>query len=121
MPETLDGTHGIWKTPLYFFKPLYKEFDFDFDPCPINPPYDQKTKEAFIMKAIEESELGKLCVMLLPVSTSSKIFHEHIQPKAKEIRFIKGRINFIGINSQGIKTKNKCGKKDSMLVVFDGR
>jgi len=23
-----------WKTPLYIYEPLNKEFNFDFDPCP---------------------------------------------------------------------------------------
>jgi hypothetical protein len=38
----------------------------------INPPYSRKLKEAFVRKAISESKKGKLCVMLLPVSTSTK-------------------------------------------------
>ena len=54
------------------------------------------------MKAIEVARTGALCILLLPVSTSTKIFHEYIQPNAKEIRFIKGRIKFAGYNSKGI-------------------
>ena len=38
--------------------------------------------------------------MLLPVSTSTKIFHEIIYPNAK-IRFLKGRIKFLGHNTKG--------------------
>lgn len=71
--------------------------------------------------------------MLLPVSTSTKLFHEVIQPNAKEIRFIKGRIGFIGINAKGeyVNWKNwdrkapvgskevsNSGMHDSMIVVF---
>src|SRR6185503_4312196 len=95
-----------WATPEDFYKKLDAEFHFEYDPCPlfsandglqfdwadrnfINPPYNRKLKEAFIMKSIEESKKGKLCVMLLPVSTSTKIFHDHILPNAKQIRFIK--------------------------------
>ena len=71
--------------------------------------------------------------MLLPVSTSTKLFHEVIQPNAKEIRFIKGRLPFIGINTKGeyvnwnqwdrkapdnaIHVKNS-GMHDSMIVIF---
>ena len=63
----------------------------------------------------------KLCVMLLPVSTSTKIFHDVILPNAKEIRFVKKRISFEGINTKGELVKNKCGMHDSMIVVFDGK
>ena len=127
-----------WATPDYFYSELNNEFNFDFDPCPlfanfnglrmewgkrnfINPPYSVKLKELFVNKAIEESKKGKLCVCLLPVSTSTKLFHNVIQPNAKEIRFIKGRIKFVGINTFGIRVDNKSGMHDSMLVIFDGR
>lgn len=130
-----------WKTPDYFYKELHKEFKFTFDPCPlnhdvtkwngltinwkkrnfINPPYSRQLKVSFVLKAIEESKKGKLCVMLLPVSTSTKLFHDHIYPNAKAIRFIKGRIKFEGINTKGELVKNKCGMHDSMIVIFDGR
>lgn len=126
-----------WQTPKELYAGLDHEFKFDFDPCPvdplfdglsiewkdrnyINPPYSRKLKEAFIRKAFEESKKGKLCVMLLPVSTSTKIFHEIIYPHA-EIRFLKGRVRFKGINTFGKEVLNKCGMHDSMIVVFDGR
>jgi site-specific DNA-methyltransferase (adenine-specific) len=124
-----------WKTPDYFYNELNKEFNFNFDPCPlfsnfnglviewkecnfINPPYSRKLKEAFVIKALEESKKGKKCVLLLPVSTSTKLFHEVIQPNAKEIRFIKGRIKFVGVNTFGQKVSEKCGMHDSMIIVF---
>ena len=126
-----------WKTPKDFYDKLNKEFDFDFDPCPymhdmswngldvewgqinfVNPPYSRKLKEAFIMKAIEESKKGKYCVMLLPVSTSTKIFHDYILPNKKEIRFIRRRLKFSGYNSKGAFVDNKCGMYDSMLIIF---
>src|SRR5690554_5013330 len=88
-----------WETPPKLYQELDDEFNFDFDPCPINfgeitedtdglliewgernyinPPYSRKLKEAFVKKAIEEANKGKLCVMLLPVSTSTKLFHDH--------------------------------------------
>ena len=124
-----------WATPSDVYAALDSEFHFDFDPCPlnptfdglasnlgwglrnfINPPYSQKLKEAFIHKALEESRKGKLCVMLLPVSTSTKIFHEVIKPNAKEIRFVKGRIKFdyCGIHDP----KRNGGMHDSMIVIF---
>jgi len=128
-----------WKTPPEFYDKLNEEFNFDFDPCPltyddippdkdgllidwgkrnfINPPYSRILKEKFIIKAINESKKGKLCVMLLPVSTSTKIFHDHILPNQKQIRFVKGRIKFIGIDSCGNQAKG-AGMHDSMIVVF---
>lgn len=130
-----------WKTPEKVYNPLNEEFKFDFDPCPyqhdltkwdglkiewgesnfINPPYSRKLKEAFILKAIEESKKGKLCVMLIPVSTSSAIFHDHILPNKKEIRYIRGRVKFSGYNTKGEYVTNNSGMHDSMIVIFDGR
>ena len=127
-----------WKTPEEFYKQLDKEFFFDFDPCPyehniekwngldiewggvnfVNPPYSRKLKEAFIIKAIEESKKGKTCVCLLPVSTSTKLFHDYILPNKKEIRFVKGRIRFSGYNTKGEFVNNKAPMHDSMIVIF---
>ncbi len=124
-----------WETPQDFYNKLNNEFKFDFDPCPlnyqydglniewgdknfINPPYSRKLKEAFVKKAIEESNKGKLCVLLLPVSTSTKLFHNLILPNKKEIRFIKGRLKFSGVNTKGEYVNNKVGMHDSMLVIL---
>ena len=126
-----------WATPSYLYDELNNEFNFDFDPCPleeeikqdgllcewgrrnfINPPYSRKLKDEFVKKAVEESKKGKLCVLLLPVSTSTVLFHEVIKPNAKEIRFLKGRVKFIGINTRGEKVSNKCGMHDSMIVII---
>lgn len=59
--------------------------------------------------------------MLLPVSTSTKLFHDVIQPNAKEIRFLRGRVKFAGVNTKGEFVKDKPPMHDSMVVVFDGR
>ena len=124
-----------WETPKYLYEQLNLEFNFDFDPCPlrsnfdglkidcgkrnyINPPYSRDLKESFVLKAIEESKKGNLCVMLLPVSTSTKLFHNHILPNAKEIRFLYRRIRFLGINTKGEYVTNKAPMHDSMLVIF---
>lgn len=142
-----------WATPKYFYEELNAEFNFDFDPCPfmhdtskwnglevewgsrnfINPPYSRKLKESFVKKAISESKKGKLCVLLIPVSTSTALFHDFIKPNAKEIRFVRGRIPFCGINTKGecvnfnlsdikvpegsVEVKNS-GMFDSMIVVL---
>jgi site-specific DNA-methyltransferase (adenine-specific) len=123
-----------WKTPRWLIDELMAEFGGMYDPCPlnakfdglaiewedvnfINPPYSRKLKEAFINKSYEESKKGKVCIMLLPVSTSTKIFHDVILPNA-EIRFLRGRVKFEGYNDLGEKVQDGTGKFDSMLVIF---
>ena len=59
--------------------------------------------------------------MLLPVSTSTKIFHNVILPNATEIRFVKGRLKFSGVNTFGEFVSNKPAMHDSMIVIFDYR
>jgi site-specific DNA-methyltransferase (adenine-specific) len=113
------------RTPEDLFNQLNEEFKFDFDPCPNNPSFDglkiewgksnyvnppYRNKEPWIKKAIEESKKGKRVVMLLPVDTSTKWFHELILPNAKEIRFIKGRLKFSQYGSPA--------KYASMIVIF---
>lgn len=135
-----------WATPKEFYDKLNEEFEFDFDPCPINhdiskwdglkiewkksnfinPPYSNKKatgylKESFVKKAIKESKKGKLCVMLLPVSTSTRLFHNIILKEKPEIRFIFKRIKFCGINTFGEYVTTKAPMHDSMIVIFDGR
>ena len=124
-----------WATPKEFYDALDAEFHFDYDPCPlyadfdglktewgqrnyINPPYSRKLKEAFVRKAVEESRRGKLCVMLLPVSTSTALFHDIIKPNAKEIRFVRGRVKFLGTNTKGEYVTTKPPMHDSMIVVL---
>jgi hypothetical protein len=126
--------HDDWKTPEWMLEDIRKEFGEFFDPCPINPdfngleiewqkvnyinpPYNRKDKEAFITKAFTESKKGKICIMLLPVSTSTKIFHDLILPNA-EIRFLRGRVKFKGYNTKGKYVTNNCGQHDSMMCIF---
>ena len=115
-----------YETPKELLNNLEIEFGKMFDPCPlhskfdglvidwkeinfVNPPYSRKLKELFIKKAYEEWRKGKTVIMLLPVSTSTKIFHEYIYGFA-EIRFIKGRIKFSGLKTSG--------QMDNMLVIY---
>lgn len=124
-----------WATPKAFYNVLDAEFHFDYDPCPlngvggldgewgkrnyVNPPYSRKLKEAFVIKSIEQMKKGRLCVMLLPVSTSTELFHDYIKPNAKEIRFVRGRISFEGTNTFGKKVgRGSSPMHDSMIVIF---
>lgn len=134
-----------YATPPELYNKLNERFNFDFDPCPyndgeiiadglkiewgqsnfVNPPYSQKLKESFVLKAIEQQKKGKTSVFLIPVSTSTILFHNHILPNAKKIEFLKGRVKFGKLDKDGNfyyplnkKGKISSGTKDSMIIVF---
>ena len=62
--------------------------------CFMNPPYGSEIP-AWVKKA---SESGCLVVGLLPARTDTRWFHNYVYGKA-EIRFVKGRIRFVGAKS----------------------
>ena len=130
-----------WKTPKEFYELLNREFQFDFDPCPedrvikvfgvlqskfdglsmnwgernfVNPPYDQILK--WMKKAFQESQKGKLVVVLAPARTDARWFHEIALPHAKEIRFIRGRLKFIDPKTN---KERAPAPFPSVLVIFD--
>lgn len=127
-----------WATPKWLYDCLNEEFKFEYDPCPlfspfdglafdwegsnfINPPYSRQLKEAFVKKAVYESKYnGRLCVMLLPVSTSTRLFHEWILPYKSGLRFLERRVKFVGVNTKGEMVSDKSPMHDSMIVVFGG-
>lgn len=132
------STNDDWATPDYILDDIRKEFGEFFDPCPlkndktlwdglkedwngpvhyINPPYNNKDKVAFINKAYQESLKGKVCILLIPAATELPIFHDLILPYA-EVRFIRGRVRFKGVNSKGIYTETGTGQSGSMFVIF---
>lgn len=133
--RNLDN-HDDWATPMEVYNKLNEEFHFDFDPCPlnpnfdglkrawgesnfVNPPYSRKLKEAFIHAAITHYTLfQRKSVLLIPVSTSTRIFHNVLMRAASEIRFVYGRIPFLGVNAKGEYVNKKCGMHDSMIVVL---
>lgn len=99
-----------WATPKDVYERLDSEFAFNFDPCPLdgqndgrstlfaewrgkrvfcNPPYGPELAK-FLVRA-EEAELA---VFLIPARTDTRWFHDLVLPKAKEIRFIRGRLKF---------------------------
>lgn len=124
----LTSLNQDWRTPKKIYKELNKEFKFKFDPCPsnakfnglgvgwkksnyCNPPYTTKIQDAFVKKAFEEFQKGKLCVLLLPVRTSSRRWQNYILPYATEIRFLAGRLKF----NDGTGCSTFC----SAVVIFD--
>jgi len=145
-----------WSTNQDFYQTLDRRFNFDpFDPCPMdcpetfdglatdwigdcifaNPPYSTKLKEAFVRRSFEESRQGKTIVLLIPVSTSTKLFHDVIKPNAT-VELLRGRIPFEGIDTSGnwinpmqglhrpkgvtedMPRLNRGGQFDSMTVIF---
>lgn len=116
-----------WETPKEVYDTLNQEFNFDFDPCPsnatfdglncfwkkrnfVNPPYKEIKK--WIEKGWKESQLGRTVVFLIPSRTDTKWWHNYVM-KAKEIRFIQGRLKFSG-------HKNSA-PFPSRIVIFNGR
>ena len=98
-----------WATPIKLYRTLDGEFNFDFDPCPlnyktdgltirwyksnfVNPPYGTEIGK-WVKKSYEESLKGNDVVMLIPARTDTKYWHDFVM-KASEIRFIKGRLKF---------------------------
>lgn len=115
-----------WRTPKEFYDGLNKEFKFTFDPCPVKPKFDGLKRswgkrnfinppysniKEWIEKGYQEALNGKLCVFLIPSRTDTHWWHAFVM-KAKEIRFIKGRLKFSGY-------KNSA-PFPSCVVVFNG-
>ena len=83
----------------------------------LNPPYSRGLQRRFIEKALAEITriwlspyaMAHNVVALLPADTSTKLFHELIQPNG-EIEFLKGRITFKGASGKP--------KFASMVVIF---
>ena len=128
----------VWSTPRDFFDKLNEEFHFTLDPCAnkdnakcneyfteeqdgliqdwsghvvfCNPPYGRKIYN-WVKKCFYESKKPNTAVvMLIPARTDTRYFHEFIYHKAKDIRFIKGRLKFGN-------SKNSA-PFPSMVVVF---
>ncbi len=118
-----------WSTPAHVYNALDEEFNFNFDPCPlnaaptfnglivawgtktfVNPPYSNIA--VWCEKAFTEAAQGKTVVMLIPSRTDTKYWHEYIM-KADEIRFLRGRLKFGN-------AKNSA-PFPSCVVIFRGR
>ncbi len=89
---------------------LRAEFGSFFDPCPLNPTFDGLQIEwgnvnyvnppfsqakAWVAKGKAEWLKGKTVVFLLPISSDTEWFHSCLCSSA-EIRYLRGRIKFIG-------------------------
>lgn len=133
-----------WGTPQWLFDLLDREFHFhtdaaaknrDMAKCPrffsdaltlnwneypgpffLNPPYSAGNIEAFMWKAWVESTKGCTVVCLVPVASDTRWWHDWVM-KAAEIRFIKGRVKFIGYDEQGNQIRNSP-TFSSCVVIF---
>jgi site-specific DNA-methyltransferase (adenine-specific) len=72
--------------------------------CFMNPPYGRGLTNKWLKKGYEESLKGCIVVCLIPSRTSTLWWHDNI-PKASQIRFLKGRVKFIGAEA-GAKFPN---------------
>jgi site-specific DNA-methyltransferase (adenine-specific) len=112
-----------WETPPEIFEPLNKEFGFILDVCAtaenakcmvwydrktdamgqpwplwgalwMNPPYGREI-HVWVNHAYVHGENGGTIVCLFPSRTDTKWWHDYVM-EAAEVRFIKGRIKFVG-------------------------
>lgn len=141
--------HNNWKTAPEFYEKLNAIHSFDFDPCPwqhdmswdglermwgksnfVNPPYSLKLKTAFVRMGIEGLRSGRKSVFLLPVSTSTALYHQYIlKNQTQPTFFLDYRIPFIGIDSSGNRVNyhligeatdlKRTGQFDNMIITFD--
>ena len=117
-----SSKNEVWATPKAFFDLLNEEFQFTLDPCALpenakcglfftekedgliqdwsghtvfcNPPYGRKIA-AWVEKCFNEARKENTkVVLLIPARTDTTYFHQFIYKKAKEIRFVKGRLKF---------------------------
>lgn len=115
-----SSTSDTWATPQDLFDLLDREFHFSLDVCALpnnakcsryftpeedglkqkwtgvcwmNPPYGRQIAD-WIKKAFESSRSGATVVCLIPSRTDTKWWHTYVM--RGEIRFIRGRVQFVG-------------------------
>lgn len=111
-----------WETPQWLFDQLNEEFGFTVDVCAseqnhkcdrfyteeddglskdwtgervwCNPPYGKSKIPAWAKKCAESN--CEVAVMLVPARTDTAWFHEIVISTGAEIRFLRGRLKFVG-------------------------
>jgi site-specific DNA-methyltransferase (adenine-specific) len=137
-----------WETPKWLFDLLDQEFHFNLDAAAdydnskvdgwfneeinalnqdwqdcgvgrvfLNPPYSAGNIDRFMAKALEESQKGAVVVCLVPCATDTRWWHQYSM-KAQEIRFVKGRVRFVGYDEEGNQVKNSP-TFSSCVVIFN--
>jgi DNA N-6-adenine-methyltransferase (Dam) len=119
-----------WATPRELYKALDDEFHFDFEACTTGgtdndlatPATPWTGKRVFvnchssgpdIAEWVERGLQADIAVFLIPALSNTRWFYANVCPKAKEIRFIRGRQNF-GDAVNGAPCP-------SMMVIFEKR
>ncbi len=115
----ISAAQPIWATPQRLFDELHSEFQFTLDVCAIpanakcqkfyspvedglsqpwtgvcwmNPPYGRAIG-LWVARAYRAALTGATVVALLPARTDTTWWHDYVV-KAKDIRFLRGRIRF---------------------------
>lgn len=127
-----------WETPQPLFDKLNAEFHFSLDAAAtadnakcasyfhpemdglgnpwnrhtvwLNPPYGYLNLSKWMAKAYRESLNGATVVCLVPAHTGQPWWHDWVIDKASEIRWIKGKIKFVGAAS--------CAPFPSCIVIY---
>lgn len=103
-----------YATPEYLYQALHMEFDFDLDPCPLNPEFDPQVhvdglkldwtdRRVFvnppwsdilpwIQKGLDSK--ARLVVYLVPARTDTEWFHL-LKQHGAELRLFRKRVHFI--------------------------
>lgn len=122
-----SGKDQLARTPDLLMETLDAEFKFDFDPCPPDPEFDGLSVEwgasnyanppykevaVWLNKAVSEKRKGRTTVLLLPVRSNTRWFHDILMPHADEVRLVRGALRFKGYA--------KASPFASMIVVLYG-
>lgn len=104
------------KCPMYYSsKENALENTWDFGTVFCNPPYGRGLDKWIRKGAFEAKQNRQRVVFLVPARTDTKWYHEIVLQEARQIIFVKGRIQF----TMPGKKKNSA-TFPSMVIVFDG-
>lgn len=138
-PAMFSSATTEWATPKSLFEKLNAEFHFDVDVCArehnakceryftpemdglaqewkgvcwMNPPYGDEIG-LWMAKAFHSANAGSARVVcLVPARTDTQWWHQYAM-RSSEIRFVTGRIQFVGLSDNGAPFP-------SAIVIFDG-
>lgn len=131
-------------TPDYLYNLLNEEFDFDFDPCPldgevdglsidwgkttfVNPPYS--SIGGWVEKGVSWAKGGedRVVVFLIPYRGTTRYWRKWVFPYSQEIRFMTKQVVFKGYTKNfpiplvvAVFTSQSCkdveGRKEKLVV-----
>ena len=107
---TADGAATKWNTKCARFWLDSLPVDWSEDVVWLNPPYGYLNLAKWMGKAYRESLNGATVVCLVPAHTGQPWWHDWVINKASEIRWIKGKVKFVGAAS--------CAPFPSCIVIY---